>query len=342
MRNKKKLALVLAVVILTLSMASTGFAKTATETLTAYYRNITIFKNGVQVNFQNEPFIVNDRTYLPVREISELLGKNVTFNPQTYQIDITDVADPNTVMLQTKMIQQEVTIKNLETKIKDLETQLAAKQTSKPSASTLAAVEDFLNDKYGEDSDVTFNIELNGTNKNVTLEIYVGKNDKQSSNKFSKWNNSDKKSYAEDLVDDIIDELKPSKISGFYKDDYAKSSKQNFTVSSSGKVTMGGTRSSIDDLDDLEDELNDRFYKVDGYNATIDVYGDEDDIELDVDIVISDLYDIDWDDLEDYLEEIYEFIDYELEPYSIEGTLYDNQGSYSKFNYNSSGYVRFN
>lgn len=334
MRNYKKLAVVIAIMILTLSIASTGFAANTMKTLQAYYRNITIFRNGTQASFTHEPFIVDGTTYVPVRDMSQLLGKNVTFNPQTYRIDITDVADASTVALQTKVIQQEITIKNLEDKVKNLEAQLAANQSSKPTNATLSEMEDYLNDEYGSDSDVDFEITLSGSKSKIELGIYV--NDRTSSNRFANWTNSDKKSFAEELVDEILDEFTTATISGFYKDDYARTSKQSFSVSKSGKVTMGGTSSSIFDLEDLEDELNSDYYYKGNVDFSIEVRGTTSKIILDIDAYNDDLDDLDEYKIKSYLEEIYRFIMNELNPSSIEGTIYD-AFDYYEFDFNSSG-----
>lgn len=297
-------------------MASSDFAKTATETLTAYYRNITIFKNGSQVNFQNEPFIVNDRTYLPVREISELLGKNVTFNPQTYRIDIADTADANTIALQTKVAQQEVTIKNLEAQIVSLEAQLKSKTPTK--TMKLDDLEDDLKDEYDEFEDLPIEgIVLSGDKDDIVVKIYVDLKKYQ-----DEWDDieDDIDDYLQDIVDDILDEFEDADIEGSIIDKSNKNKKLlGFTVSSKGKVVLGGTGSSKDSVADLEDDLNDEFseYYADDVYFDFALDGDEDDLEVRIDADDEDGYYLDEDDLldildedeiEEFLEDVYDYI----------------------------------
>lgn len=341
-KSYKKLAAVLAVMILALAMANTSFAENATKNLKAYYRNIVVYKDGAKVNFSNEPFILDDgaggTTYVPLRDMSSMLGKEVKWDGTNYRIDVNDVLDANSIMLQTKVIQQEVTIKNLEAKVKDLEAQLASKNTSsKGNISSVKDMEKYLNDEYGKDSDVYFDIVLKGS-KSITLEIYV-KNNSTDSKAYQKWSNKDKEKFAEEMVDDIIDELDPTSISGFYKDDYGKTSKENFTVSKKGVVTMGKSSGSSDyTLSDLEYDLNKSYYYKGDVDFDIDVSGTTTKVVLYIDAINDDLDDLTTGQIEDYLEDIYDFIMDELDPSSIKGTIRDNYDRYD-FDFNTSGAV---
>ena len=140
MKNNKmrKLAILVAVMMLVMSFTSTGFASWLDQTIKASYRNISVYVNGTMKQAKNvngvviEPFIVDGTTYVPLRGIADILGYQVSFNPTTYRIDITGT-DIST--LTQRIIQQEATIKALEAK-------LAAQ------AVDLADMEDQLNDDY--------------------------------------------------------------------------------------------------------------------------------------------------------------------------------------------------
>ena len=65
------------------SMSSTYvFASNATKTAQISYQNIKVVVDGVPVsiNQQQEPFIYNGTTYLPVRAIGDAFGKNVSWD----------------------------------------------------------------------------------------------------------------------------------------------------------------------------------------------------------------------------------------------------------------------
>lgn len=289
MRNYKKLAVVIAIIILTLSLATTGFAANTMKTLQAYYRNITIFRNGNQASFTHEPFIVDGTTYVPVRDMSELLGKTVSFNPQTYRIDITDVADANTVMLQTKVIQQEIEIKNLNTKVKELEAKLAVKEEE----SKITSVSDLkksLNKNYGTYSKVDFDIDLSEskTKKTIDVEIFVDLYEDYTA--WSKLKTTNIEGYLQDIVDDIRASFKDYTIKGYIHDIDEEVDLYSFTVNKRNQVvlsTKSSGGSSSTSLKTLANDLYDYFkgdYGITDFKLTgstsdmlVEVYVDYDD-----------------------------------------------------------------
>lgn len=76
--------------------ANTALASVGTIDKTLYYTGITINIDNTIINPKDvngnivEPFIIDGTTYLPVRAISEALGKNVTWNGETYSVYIAD------------------------------------------------------------------------------------------------------------------------------------------------------------------------------------------------------------------------------------------------------------
>ena len=59
------------------------FATVAQRAATINYNNIKIVLNGKAVQTENEPFIFDSRTYLPVRDVAEALGLNVDWDDRT-------------------------------------------------------------------------------------------------------------------------------------------------------------------------------------------------------------------------------------------------------------------
>lgn len=175
MKNKKmrKIAILVAVMMLVMSFSSTGFASWLDQTIKASYRNISVFVNGAYKQTRDangntvEPFIVNGTTYVPLRGISEILGFQVEFNPVTYRIDITGT---DTYSLQAKIVQQEATIKSLQLKleeytsynIKDLEEDL---------------LEEFEDLYYTRNDYVSFEISLSGDTEEIFIEFDIDEED---------------------------------------------------------------------------------------------------------------------------------------------------------------------
>lgn len=73
-------------------------AGTYTKTLTAYYQDIKLTINGQTVEPKDvngnvvDPYIVDGTTYLPVRAVSEALGKQVDWDGNTNTVLISDPA----------------------------------------------------------------------------------------------------------------------------------------------------------------------------------------------------------------------------------------------------------
>lgn len=297
-KSYKKIAAVLAIMILALAMTSTSFAENVTKNLKAYYRNITVYRNGAKVNFSNEPFILDDgaggTTYVPLRDVSAMLGKEVKWDGTNYRIDVNDgPADANTVMLQTKVVQQEIEITKLKNEVADLKAQLDAKKNdpetkkkdSLKNISTVKEMQTYIQDNYEtKDKYIDFDITVSGSKSNVTVAIEIASKDKDSSDEYKTWKSSDKKSFAQDIVDDIIEALDSSKVSGYYRDNYRSGSKESFSVSSKGVVSMGSTSGgSSGRLSYVEEDIEDDYYN-DIYS--ISIYEDSNgDLEIEIDAV---------------------------------------------------------
>ncbi len=94
----KKYIRVLAVVLCcAVALATVAYAATS-KTLTAYYRDIKLNINGQIVVPKDtdgvvvDPFIVDGTTYLPIRAVSEALGKTVDWNEATSTVIVKDPA----------------------------------------------------------------------------------------------------------------------------------------------------------------------------------------------------------------------------------------------------------
>jgi hypothetical protein len=74
------------------------FAAFGTKTITVTYRNITIYVNGQKKTPEEEPFIYNGRTYVPLRFIAEALNKEVKWDGVNNRIDINDTNSAATVI----------------------------------------------------------------------------------------------------------------------------------------------------------------------------------------------------------------------------------------------------
>ena len=74
-----------------LSISSTYvFASNQAKTAQISYQNIKVVADGVPISIEEkqEPFIYNGTTYLPVRAVGEVFGKNVSWDGNTKTVYI--------------------------------------------------------------------------------------------------------------------------------------------------------------------------------------------------------------------------------------------------------------
>lgn len=208
--KSRKLALVIAITMLVLAFSTTGFAAYFTKTLQANYRNITVFVNGAQKNLKSEPFIVDGTTYVPLRDMAEILGNTVAFNPATYRIDITDMGDAG--------LQYDLFIKDA--RIKELEAKLNEKEKEEEKVMSISDLEKQLRKEYDRIGRVYIeDIDLDLYKGDIEVTVYI---DSSVDNHRTEWNKlvtRDKERFLQDIVNDIRKEYDKAEISGFIEDE---------------------------------------------------------------------------------------------------------------------------
>jgi len=275
MNNKKfrKIAILVAVMMLVMSFSSTGFASWLDKTIKASYRNITVFVNGTMKQTKTaagtvvEPFIVDGTTYVPLRGIAEMLGYQVNFNPNTYRIDITGV---DISALTSQLIQKDARIKELET--------LLANKT----AYSLTDMQEDLVDNYTRftRSVPIDDILVKGKTSDIELRVFVYLKDQPALDAWDDaYNDGDVKTTLQNMVDDVLDEFPDAKVSGYVQDDYDDEKLVSFTVNTRGVISLSKTSTTVSTLADLEDALYDEFkgsygiedFKIGGTKSVIEV-----------------------------------------------------------------------
>lgn len=342
-RKNKKIAIVMAIVVLSLALATTSFAADNYKNLKAWFGEIKIFHNGSQVQLKDKPFIVDGTTYLPVRAVSEMLNKEITWDGKNYHIGINDKPDLAYNEMLNKFIVQEITVTQLQDKVKELEAKLKEKEEAK--VSTLSDMEKQLNKDYGTSDRIDFDITLYGSTSKVEVRIYI--DDRTSSDRWGSWKASDNKSYLQKITNDILKEFKNAKVSGFIQDDYpTKSIKTTFDVSTRGDVSVGSTSGGSSNYyyDDIEELLYQEYVRYNS-DGIIDIKVTEKWNSVYISIEVDDR---DWygsyptTSQERLLQNMASDIVYEFNYYysDISGEIYDDYGyNLYDFDFNSSGTV---
>lgn len=324
LKNKKRIALMIAVLMLVLSFSTTGFASWLDKTIKASYRNITIAVNGVAKTAKNvngvivEPFIVDGTTYVPLRGIADILGYQVSFNPTTYKIDITggDIAQ-----LTATIAQQQATIKSLET-------QLAQYKTM-----TIAELEAKLLKDYGSISGVeVIEYDLRGDKTAIEVRVYVDLRNSTDTNEWNAVSQTKIKNHLQSVVDLIKNSFKDAKVTGYIENDYTSKKLISFTTSTSGTVSLTTATGDLG-IRDLTTALNREFGLYRGLELDFmieeDRYGD---LNIDVMVTGGSLDSLTTYRIESYLNDVCNYVfDNYVDEVDLYGLLYDSDNNEIEF-----------
>jgi len=91
--------IIIGVLITTIFMAAAipAFARARQETITVSFNNIRIAIDGQIAQTENEPFVHNGRTYLPVRDVADAMGFDVTWEDTTNTVHLTSRSNSGAV-----------------------------------------------------------------------------------------------------------------------------------------------------------------------------------------------------------------------------------------------------
>jgi len=85
---KNKLTICGFIIVITLIALITIVSASNTEPLYAYVAQFRVFVNGEERIFENSIVTINDRTYIPLREMGEVLGMDVEWDGENHKIII--------------------------------------------------------------------------------------------------------------------------------------------------------------------------------------------------------------------------------------------------------------
>lgn len=291
-------------VILVLAMSASAFAATGTtKKLSAIFKNIQVLVGGQALQMETEPFIVNGRTYVPLRVIGEALGVGVDWNGDTNVITVGSAASED------ELYQKDIQIAQLQLQVQELQAQLdSASSSSTDDDDTddddIDDLEADLIDDYDSLEDVDIeDISLSGDEDDVTVAVEVDLGDYD--DEWADLTNSEIKSWVSDICDDIQDFYSTSTdISGKIKDTDSGDTLVTFSKDGSSSLSISYKDDdyrgdSDDDIDDLEDDLIDDYDWLEEVEIEdLSLSGDEDDVEVEIEVDLSD-YDDEWADLSD-------------------------------------------
>lgn len=298
---KKKIIFVLLLLTLVLVMAASAEATVASKPINVDYVDIKLFVNGNAITLQpdEEPFIYNGRTFVPIRFVSEALGQSVEWLDWIKAVRITG---GNSASLAEK----DKEIQALKSEIASLKSQLAdCKENEDDEDSDLSELEDQLKSDYDYLEDVEIDdISLSGDEDEVDVQIDVDLGEYDS--EWEDLSDSDIEDWLEDLVGDIQDEFSDdTEVTGEINDIDSDDVLVKFSKDGDDDLDVtfkdDDYRNSDDDedADDVIDSLEDDAYDVGGIEFEVTLTYDGDDTVTAKFTAVDDDAASDWDDLSD-------------------------------------------
>ncbi len=323
MQKKKFMKMGIVVLVMMILLSGVAAATDGFKNIRAQYRNIKVVVNNVVKTPTEEPFLVDGRTYVPLRFISEALGADVDWNGVTNTVTVNlKTADPAEVeALKAQVAQKDNQIIMLQIELDKLK-----KEADKASAAEkkLEDLEKKLNKDYSKLKSVTIDsIELEGDEDEIDVFIEVDL-DKKNLSAWSDLSDSNIKKWIENIVKDIQKEYSNNtEVTGVIYDtrerediiEFEKDGKKSLKVD----FWDDDYRNTKSSTKDVEKDLTGMDWKIDGIYFTIEYikYSSKD---VTVELVYDDKGSFgksDWnkldgveDDIEDLcIEIIYEFED---------------------------------
>ena len=105
---KTRLSLITVLVfIFTMVIGAAAFGAYTSVQKVEAYSGVKVFFNGKEVINPDQPFIINDRTYVPLRMIMELVGSGVTWDAANYRVMLTGGASDSELIAKNAELRTE-------------------------------------------------------------------------------------------------------------------------------------------------------------------------------------------------------------------------------------------
>ncbi len=346
---KKIVVVIIAILIFSLFLGIIASADDNFKNLRAWFGNISIYRNNQQVHLvgDDKPFIIDGRTYVPLRVMANIFNKEVGWNGANYRIDLNDKPGDNLIYLTQQLTEAQTKVRKLETEVAQLEKELADRDRY-GKRGNIRELESYLNKQHGTYKKIEFDINLyEGKKDTIEVDIYVDLDYYEY--EWDKLSKSNKKSYLQDIADDILYDYKNADVEGLIMDSSTSKNKTlvSFYTKSNGTVVIDKDYRDdrdyrYDDLGDLEGDLNRYYGKYEGIYFDIWLYEDSyGDIEVTIIVDEDEWNDLGWRKQEKYLEDIYEDIIQKFSRVDVYGYVYDYYYDYKidSFDFDSDGYV---
>lgn len=296
--KKRLLMILITTLIITIGSVVLVYAAPAAKfTKVDAYQGVKIVYNGNELTGANQPYIINNVTYVPLRLVMENFGKIVGWDAVNYKVIIQDNSSSNTVQLSNQI----AALTNENAALKKQITALQAQVNEEDSSTSdiKEALEDEFDDAgdgYFDDEGIEFTFSVSGNKDALAYTIKMDFDDADEYDGLEDVSDSDIEDFLDDVEATINDEIdgtdfEDAKITGKLIDNDSSSDYVKFNGSSY-------TYSWDDDEDDttaedIEDAVTsytyfknagDKYFDDEDVDVNISLDVDEDEISYDVEI----------------------------------------------------------
>ncbi len=293
-KNSKRLMVF--VLLFTLLLSGASYSRTYSRSITAWFNNIQVILDGKTINLSNEPFIFENRVYMPIEELSDSLYMNYDYNDKegivTIDSNRLNISDPNSSAAPVTF-QKEYELALVKYQNEKLQKELdLMKEGRYPyrRINTVSEMESYLKDHFSilEDINMTIQLVSSGKNKytlNIVFDYFS----------ISKWNVLGRRTI-ENYVDDLFYSIKDlfnsqAEIEGSIRHNSTYNNIKLVSYYTKGNrlfydFTQAHLKSSqLVDGTKLEKELHDSIKQYNGISFTYEVFVSQGDIDL---IIVTD------------------------------------------------------
>lgn len=330
-RNKKTLLAISAGLVLSASaLNSQALASTLSKIQGVIASDVTVTKNNQLVSLGVDdltgkayhPIIINDRTYLPVKAVSEIVGLQVGWDHFNRQVKIIDNGSEELNHYIKLDAANKVKIFELEKKIEELEKKEDKKEDD------LKDLEDKLRKNYRNYKGIDYSFKVSGDKDKLKVTVDFSSRDRY---EWDRMSESQIEGLAKDIIYDITRDFKKAEIRGYIEEDRSSKTLVEFGVDSRDREYVDildhkGSSSNVSDkLYDVEKKLDKDLGRFEAGSKRIDFKFKAKDKSSKLVLIEVDVYEKDWDylakseikdfyyDIEDIVNKYFDRVDVEIE-----------------------------
>lgn len=257
-KNAKFKKIVVSTLVMLLVIGSVAIAANNVyeKKLTATHGRIKFMVDGkdvtkeIESKYSSPAFTVkeyNDRSYVPVRGMAELMGMEIKYDAKTHTAEFIDSKSKKYL---AQIASKDKEIEKLEKQIRELKKEVVEEEKE----GDIKTLEKALNKDYGNHKNVDFSISLKEGTSRIDVDIITDLRSYREEDAWIRMVHSERKAMVEGIVNKISREFPSMAIYGSIYDNHYRENLLTFNQSKNGSLNVyySGGSSSSDNNGDIE------------------------------------------------------------------------------------------